>query len=129
MDKTKLNPDLISCSAMSPMALSYLVLKHVIALFFEITILYNCLKLVYPQCHFQTNLPNFGYCSNLLSRLPEAFTTVYKAYSCLSLLFWPLLWRAEVPRPGIKPTPQQQLELLQWQCQILNPLCHKGTPF
>ena len=26
-------------------------------------------------------------------------------------------------------SPQQQPELLQWQHQILNPLCHKGTPF
>ena len=28
----------------------------------------------------------------------------------------------EIPKPGIKPKPQQ------WQCQILNPLCHHGTP-
>ena len=37
---------------------------------------------------------------------------------------------AEVSRPGIKPTPQQQPtpELLQWQCQILNPLHLKRTP-
>ena len=40
----------------------------------------------------------------------------------------PRLWHAEVPKPGVKPTPQQRPEPLQWQCQILNPLCHKKTP-
>ena len=30
--------------------------------------------------------------------------------------------------PGIEPVPQQQLKPLQWQCRILNPLHHKGTP-
>ena len=29
----------------------------------------------------------------------------------------------EVPGPGIKAMPQQQPELLQWQCWILNPCC------
>ena len=33
-----------------------------------------------------------------------------------------------VPRPGIKPATQQCPELLQWQCWILNPMHHKGTP-
>ena len=31
----------------------------------------------------------------------------------------------EVPRAGIKPTPQQSFELLQWQCRILDSL-HQG---
>ena len=34
--------------------------------------------------------------------------------------FWP---HAEVPRPGIEPKPQQ------WQCQIVSPLSHQGTPW
>ena len=34
----------------------------------------------------------------------------------------------EVPRPGIEPAPQQRPEPLRWQCWIVNPLCHKGTP-
>ena len=45
--------------------------------------------------------------------------------------FWPCLWHVEVPRPGTKPAPQQQPKQCQsqhWQCQILNPLHHKGTP-
>ena len=33
---------------------------------------------------------------------------------------WPR--HAEAPRPGREPVPQQ------WQCQILNPLSHQGTP-
>ena len=30
-------------------------------------------------------------------------------------------WYVEFPGPGMEPVPQS------WQCQILNPLCHKGT--
>ena len=37
--------------------------------------------------------------------------------------------QAEVPRPGIKPTPQPWPEPQQWQCQIFNPLSHQGTPY
>ena len=37
-------------------------------------------------------------------------------------------WHEEVPGPGIKPAPQQQLAWLQRQCWILNALCHKRTP-
>ena len=47
-------------------------------------------------------------------------------------LFWLFLFAApvacEVPRPGIKPAPQQWSEQLQWQCWILNILGHRGTP-
>lgn len=34
----------------------------------------------------------------------------------------------KIPRSGIKPALQQQPGPLQWQCQVLNRLCHKGTP-
>lgn len=34
----------------------------------------------------------------------------------------------DVPRAGIEPAPQQQPEMLQWQHQILNATCHRGTP-
>ena len=44
------------------------------------------------------------------------------------ILFWLLPWHAEGPGPGIEPKPQQWPKLLQWQHQILNWLCHKGTP-
>ena len=37
-------------------------------------------------------------------------------------MFWLCPWYAEVPKPGIKPAPQQ------WQCQILNLLSHEGSP-
>ena len=40
--------------------------------------------------------------------------------------FWPYPWHMEVPRPGIKPMPQQQPEPLQWQHWILNALLHKS---
>ena len=36
--------------------------------------------------------------------------------------------RVAIPGPGIEPAPHQWPELLQWQCQILKLLCHKGTP-
>ena len=46
----------------------------------------------------------------------------------LSLFFLLHPWHVQVPRPGTEPTPQQWPKLLQWQHQILNLLCHKGTP-
>ena len=41
--------------------------------------------------------------------------------------FWPCPKLVDVPGPGIKPTSKQQPwpQLLQCQCQILNPLQHK----
>ena len=42
--------------------------------------------------------------------------------------FWPGLWNAEFPGPGIELLPQQQPELQQWLHQILNLLNHLGTP-
>ena len=38
----------------------------------------------------------------------------------MTFFFWPPLCYAEVPGPGIKPTPQQWPKPQQWQCQILN---------
>ena len=40
----------------------------------------------------------------------------------------PPSWHVEVAGAGTEPVPQQQPEPLQWECQILNPLHHKGTP-
>ena len=42
--------------------------------------------------------------------------------------FWLYLWHVDAPRPGIKPAPEQQPEPMQWQHQILYPLCRKRTP-
>ena len=39
--------------------------------------------------------------------------------------FLPLLRHADVPKPGIEPTAQQRTKP-QWQCQMLNPVRHKG---
>ena len=44
------------------------------------------------------------------------------------IFFLPCLWHVEVPTPGIKTIPQQWPKPQQWQCQILNPLHHKGIP-
>ena len=44
------------------------------------------------------------------------------------LFIWLSPQYMEGPGPGIKPMPQQQSEPLTWQCQLLNPLHHKGTP-
>ena len=35
----------------------------------------------------------------------------------------------DIPGPGIKPVPQQKPEWLQWQCDILNALSHRKTPW
>ena len=48
-------------------------------------------------------------------------------YRIRIVFFFPYPQHAEVPRPGIKPMPQQWPKPLQWQCWILNPLYHKGT--
>ena len=42
--------------------------------------------------------------------------------------FWLCLQHAAVLGPGTESTPKQGPEPQQWQCQILNPLHHPGTP-
>ena len=42
----------------------------------------------------------------------------------VALFFSLHLLHAEVPKLGIKPPPQQRPEPQQWQCWILNLLCH-----
>ena len=41
--------------------------------------------------------------------------------------FWLCPQHEEVPVPRTEPTPQQLPKPLQWQCQILNLLCHQGN--
>ena len=48
--------------------------------------------------------------------------------SFLFFFFLPCPRHVEVPRSGVKPMPQQQPKLRQWQCQVPNPLSHRGTP-
>ena len=43
-------------------------------------------------------------------------------------VFWLCLQHVEVSKPGNQNMPQQQPRPLQWQCWILNPLHHKGSP-
>lgn len=52
------------------------------------------------------------------------FVVVVVVIFCLFLWgsFWPCLWHAEVPGPGMEPEPQQ------WKHQVLNLLSHLGTP-
>ena len=45
-----------------------------------------------------------------------------------SFFFFQHPQHAEVLRPGIESMPQQWLQPMQWQCLILNPLSHTGTP-
>ena len=45
-----------------------------------------------------------------------------------SVCFWLCPWHIEAPGPGIKPALHQRPKPLQWQCWILNLLCHQGTP-
>lgn len=44
------------------------------------------------------------------------------------VLFCLFFFARGLPRPGIEPKPQQQPEMLQWQHQTLNLLCHKRAP-
>ena len=52
--------------------------------------------------------------------------TCYLLSYCLFFFFW--LCLLHVPRPGIKPVPQQQPKLLKRKCQIHNLLHHNRTP-
>ena len=53
--------------------------------------------------------------------------------SSLLFHFYLFVWlhsqHVEVPVPEIEPAPWQWPEPLQWQCWILNPLHHQGTPY
>ena len=72
-------------------------------------------------------LANFAP-SFLFSFLPSLFVVIVIGIFIFLPYFLPHPWHAEVPRPGIEPAPRQQPKPLQWQCQILNLLCHQGTP-
>ena len=48
--------------------------------------------------------------------------SIHLAAEGVVVVVWPCLQHAEVPRPGIEPSPQQ------WQHRILNLLGHQGTP-
>ena len=68
-----------------------------------------------------------------LIRMPVPCFTVYKFAGVFLPFFFffflavSMAWGSS--QPGNKPVPQQQPELLQWQCWILNLLRHKGTPY
>ena len=48
--------------------------------------------------------------------------------SAFFFFFWPCPQHTEVPRSGAELLPQQGPKSQQWQCWILNPLSHQGTP-
>ena len=52
---------------------------------------------------------------------------LYCSYIIITI-FWPRPAACGIPRPGINLGPQQWPKTLQWQCWVLNPLCHKRTP-
>ena len=59
--------------------------------------------------------------------------TILQSASSPSLYFplTPQLWllHVEPPRPGIKPAHQPWPKPLQWQNQLLTPLCHNGNSY
>ena len=83
---------------------------------------------LFLQPHFESSLLNpLNSCSCFVYLFNgHAPTFIARDFFFLSF-FWLHLWKAEVLRSGIKPVPQQQLQLLQWQRQILNLLSHMGT--
>ena len=62
------------------------------------------------------------------SRYPGAYQDVILISVALILSLSLSFFSPFVHRPGIEPTPQQWPELLQWPCQILNLLYHRGIP-
>lgn len=69
---------------------------------------------------------------SLNAHIPEDYLSAVLRSSSAVLLSFLLLQpspqHADVPRPGIEPSPQQPPRQLKGQHQILNPLCHKRTP-
>ena len=63
-----------------------------------------------------------------LGWLPHLFLFLLLLLFCFVFNFWLHPRHVEIPRPGIKPALQQWPKPLQWQCQTLNLLHHKGTP-
>ena len=62
-------------------------------------------------------------------------TTLMKTYAIIYVTFFFFFFPSphpglmEVPQPGTEPMPQLQPAPQLQQCQILNPLCHKGTSY
>ena len=72
------------------------------------------------QRHLQVSVPHF---------LTTFKIHVISTFSCFVLFCFvlPHLSHVEVPRPGVKPSPQLWPAPQLLQCWILNPLCHKST--
>ena len=54
--------------------------------------------------------------------------SLYPLHHLLLVDFFFFFGQVELPGPGVKPMPQQQLKPLQWQHHILSPLHHRRTP-
>ena len=80
----------------------------------------TCWSLLLFDCVIMLNLSRLFKISHIF-----VFTGFFFLVGCL---FWLQLRHMGVSGPGIEPIPQQQPELLQWQCWIINPLCQKRTP-
>ena len=88
-----------------------------------------CLQATHPLAIWPNvgeNAPDSVLASSDLPLHPFSLQTFF-------FFSWLHLWPVYVPRPGIEPVPQQWPktqwpEPQQWQCQILNPLSHQGTP-
>ena len=100
---------------------------HFFSSFFCLYFPFLCFLLVFPA--FLWIMWTF-FQFQIISILYNIFKCIF-SHSFLFFLFFffffLFLEACGSPGPVIRPTPQQQPMQLQWQHQILNLLCHKGT--
>ena len=79
------------------------------------------------------NCGGYGHVAITSGKMSSILYFLFLKEGHLSLSFFfrggEVPWYMEVPGSGIKPIPQWQPEPQQWQCRILNPLSHWGTPW
>ena len=81
---------------------------------------FSCLKCFFLSCLCPAAFFFFFFFFNLLLLMSVCPAVLEQG-------FWPHPQHMEIPRPGIKPTLQQQPRVIEWWRWILNLLCHKRT--
>ena len=94
---------------------------------FQIMYVISLRKLRPEKLHFQRKLAKSKELESSSLPLQVHWTFHYTVLLYL-MFFWPHPQHAEVPRPGIEPTPQRWPEPQQWQHWIINLLSNQGTP-
>ena len=117
--------------------------KKMFAIFCSTSFLYipevNCYHYVTSNHPYHCSVSAYS-CTSCLSpswSVVISCISLLHSFFCLFVFFFlvfffffffaPYPWPVEVPRPRIQPEPQLKPISQLWQCQILNPMCRKGT--